>query len=1174
MSALSDLRNALFIPVGDDSDSGDAGGEKLVIAAVGDDWNEKEHPRDTGGKFTEKGLGVTGGLKLKPLHVNTAVIYKHKYADQTVVAVKQEDKSVPQRLIWDASKKKFVQQAQLPTGTWVTGAEYGKGEAYKKFSKETGWFEPGNSKPATVTAPAAKTTPSATPAAAPVAKSDVAQVSAGQQPTKINTNVIYKQKYANGAVVAEKISPADPTTKHRLLWDEKQKKFVEQINNGPNWQTIGTYGKDAAYQKFSKQTGWLTPGTKQVDAPATALVSVPAPAPVPTALKSPAVTLATIPVNAPHGYKHHVDATTKVGFVGDIGQPKIGVKSFKKTTDAKMREIQAKSKSSWTSAQENAAEVYTQPGYSSSGGYQAMNAVLRGDEGRMKLFNDSQLERAVENSQLLQEAMSPLAESVRLYRGTGAQAFGFPDTKVLTADLKKLEGHIIQDRGFVSTSVINHPPSIQWDYAKKPIKVIVRAPEGTPAVYLTSVLPYQGQNELVLGAGTSFHISEVRVATGADKASYGDFVDQVVVLDVVPTASKLEPKSLAGTTPSAPVMNTPSAPSAPSSLVTATQTDVSSAIAGFTVGTPAAELSAFYAKLTQSQYDALTSEEKNRLSYLAGVESAHGNPTPLAKLDALKLGATAAPSASADLSAKIASLPKGWPTSDLNDFYAGVTQDQFNSLTAVEKLKLEEIATTENAYSNPLPLAKLDALHAKAVTPSSVSTPLKSQGQPAGVPLKLNTNVIYKLKYQHATVVAVKPLPGGFVFDAQRLVWNQDTKKFVLQNRDAANGNWLNAGFSYTKKDAYATFSQETGWQTPEPGASAFGTGTFGSGPVPKVSGTPTPVSVAPTAPAAVKVSKFNTAELQKLHGNIPASWTSGDQNNFLAKFKSNGVKPSSLPEDIFRALHETINTGYTGDNGAPLNLLQALKIIDNASEFMGETKQHSFYEKKIVDWLLTVSGANTATKIVNKEPKDVVAAKLAEVKSAASVGKPKTNVTSFKQVNNVQAIATQHALVPWTAAQRDSLKAYTTYYDYINGLLRDTKGVYSLGDTEKLKYAQHAVNMQAAMRPWPESITVVRGTNANQFPGLNLHDVNKVKDFEGKTITDKGFFSASVTTPFSGNVQISLEVPEGTPAAYVEEITNVFGEHELILAAGLKYKVLSVDVKYGTAYVIMRVVP
>lgn len=789
----------------------------------------------------------------------------------------------------------------------------------------------------------------------------------------------------------------------------------------------------------------------------------------------------------PHGYTQHLVAHASVKFVGDIGQPEVGVKTFKSTNAADMKKTQhdmllLSDKKKWTPDETSAVSFYT-----TSTGYQSMNGVLRNDETRLKKFSEPQLSQAAQSAALLQSAMTPLTENLLLHRGTGAQQFGFKTMKVSTDKLKKLEGITITDRGFVSTSVVP-PTAISYDYAKKPIKVVVQAPKGTPAVYVSSATPgYSHENELILGAGSSFHVTEVRAATAADKALYGDHTEQVVTLTVVP-ATKTGPKDISGkTTPSASAAVTVTAP--PS---------------------------------------------------LKPLASPALNPTPTLK-----------------------------------------------------------------------------------------STPTLG-GSSGGVPIKIATNAIYKTSYTDGAVIAERVNSSGA---HERIVWNEGKKKFLLQQSDGFGGWITNAELG--KGDAYKKFKDDTDWTTPISGNSALGTPGFG----PKISTTapltydhitpglklgdyvkvsdgnvgkfislpsadtmnielpsgklyevdtadvlgvvPAPGSVTPPTSKVVpgKAPKFDAAQLQAMHGTPPN--LSDTQKNYIwQNFKYGGTPTTinSTPANIFKKLHKAVeshNSNYPLDK---LNLLQALKLIDERAAKYSASGNQNLYEKKIVEWLQTPSGKNTATKVIDPgsapsatKPLSSTAPTslkglLAKVKDPSELGSAHTKVATFKTLSDAEAKAIQAKMTvadPLTSTQRAGLRRYTTgAYKEINGVLRGSL----TGDTsEYLSAARSAKNAQEGMRPIEEDVLTFRKTGAAQFPGLSDYaKFADIKKFEGQVFQDKGFLSTSIEkNTWSGNVHLEVEVPKGTPAAYVGGYGNISAhphEFELLLAAGLRYRVLKVE--------------
>lgn len=178
------------------------------------------------------------------------------------------------------------------------------------------------------------------------------------------------------------------------------------------------------------------------------------------------------------------------------------------------------------------------------------------------------------------------------------------------------------------------------------------------------------------------------------------------------------------------------------------------------------------------------------------------------------------------------------------------------------------------------------------------------------------------------------------------------------------------------------------------------------------------------------------------------------------------------------------------------------------------------------------------------------------------------SNITSEDATVMQEKMAAQYGA--WTAAQRDAIRAYTgktnTYVD-MNEYLRDIRSNVA---PEILTYID---DVQAAMKPSLMPLVVHRGTDASQFSGVTVDQT-----IVGRTFEDRGFLSTSVgdDSNFPGKVQLEIECPTGTPMAFVKSLSHVGDEEsEMLLAAGTKFKVISVeDGKYGRKKVRVRVVP
>ena len=85
---------------------------------------------------------------------------------------------------------------------------------------------------------------------------------------------------------------------------------------------------------------------------------------------------------------------------------------------------------------------------------------------------------------------------------------------------------------------------------------------------------------------------------------------------------------------------------------------------------------------------------------------------------------------------------------------------------------------------------------------------------------------------------------------------------------------------------------------------------------------------------------------------------------------------------------------------------------------------------------------------------------------------------------------------------------------------------------------------------------TVFRGADIDYLDGIDLSDLSSLI---GKEIVDKGFSSTSIekSTDFKKRVQLEIQVPKGSKAAYIENLSANDHEQEVILGKGSKFKII-----------------
>lgn len=354
-------------------------------------------------------------------------------------------------------------------------------------------------------------------------------------------------------------------------------------------------------------------------------------------------------------------------------------------------------------------------------------------------------------------------------------------------------------------------------------------------------------------------------------------------------------------------------------------------------------------------------------------------------------------------------------------------------------------------------------------------------------------------------------------------------------------------------------------------------------------------------APAGKKAGAKlgTTAHAPAPHAPVPAATGEGAdithvpeaaQQEFFTKFKNSGTYLSSTPSTVYAKLRELIESD---PKFAGLTDLQALKILDSVgAKKLGVPDKH-LYEKKIVDWLATPQGKKAALEAhMSPEEKAALAKKAAEAalkkqaedaKKLAELEKqyamdrstipefdPAVPSSSFSTITVQTAQKMQNEMLaeqPWTTTQKRDLTYYTgSNYTAMNRYLRE-------GGSASPRTREAIAGAQAGMRPSTRPILVQRGTGFAQF---GVHGYEETVALVGKTLQDRGFMSTSVggSAAFGGAVRLDIECPVGTPMAFVKSISHFKGENEMLLAAGHKYRVVSVTREGYQTVVRVRIVP
>lgn len=182
-----------------------------------------------------------------------------------------------------------------------------------------------------------------------------------------------------------------------------------------------------------------------------------------------------------------------------------------------------------------------------------------------------------------------------------------------------------------------------------------------------------------------------------------------------------------------------------------------------------------------------------------------------------------------------------------------------------------------------------------------------------------------------------------------------------------------------------------------------------------------------------------------------------------------------------------------------------------------------------------------------------------------------------YPRITDKQAQQMQDALPPpWSGEQRIGLRYYTGNSAVPNGLLRGWIKPPGKSATEQKKIAAAQKQIEAAkaaLRPSDRPMLVRRTAGPEQF---GVATTKELAALIGNRFVERGFMSTTTrnNANVGGKVRIDIEVPEGTPLAFVRSISKYPNEDEVLLAPGLKYTILSVEGPLGRPLVRIRVEP
>lgn len=330
----------------------------------------------------------------------------------------------------------------------------------------------------------------------------------------------------------------------------------------------------------------------------------------------------------------------------------------------------------------------------------------------------------------------------------------------------------------------------------------------------------------------------------------------------------------------------------------------------------------------------------------------------------------------------------------------------------------------------------------------------------------------------------------------------------------------------------------------------------------------PTPPSTSPilSVPKATNTGGDPLPPL-KVMGSGEIDYLSPDvKSNVYTAFKNHpSTYVDSPPLSLFNAAKKTAEQHQ-------LDIMQVLRAVDEFGANKFKVQNSKLFEKKVVDWLGKPQGAAVSQgkpvpkpptpKFINGIDPNVLIPSFEE-----SSGLEYKEVMPYDAVGWFQKAKDKYG--EWTTAQKNGLKTWTGgTYMTINHYLWGKSTDASQSTLDTLKHAQ------AGMRPSLEPILLHRGQNFTGIGNAKNHD--DLMKMVGQTWKADGFMATSVggNATFGGNVRLDIEAPPGTPMAYVSHISYFKGENEMLLAAGLSYRIISVKQMNGTSVVRVRIVP
>lgn len=179
----------------------------------------------------------------------------------------------------------------------------------------------------------------------------------------------------------------------------------------------------------------------------------------------------------------------------------------------------------------------------------------------------------------------------------------------------------------------------------------------------------------------------------------------------------------------------------------------------------------------------------------------------------------------------------------------------------------------------------------------------------------------------------------------------------------------------------------------------------------------------------------------------------------------------------------------------------------------------------------------------------------------------------NFSSISVEDARKMQSEMLQFNAKQSKTIRDYTGLnFKKVNAALRNPS-LMSL-------FAQSTISaLRGVMQPTTRDLRAFRSTRIDNF---GVKSIAELRDMKGKNFVDRGFTSTTID-PYtfvsttkgskSPHVRVYIDVPKGTSAAYVADVSHAPHEQELLLNAGTKFHVNHVEVDGDNAQVWLSVV-